>query len=182
MKKILAFSGSNHSQSIHNVLIQSLAEKAKIAQVTTLDLTEFELPMYGIDVESQGMPAMAIKLKEVMSEHDALIIASPEHNGSMPAFLKNVIDWLSRIAEPGQSFFGSSKKPVLLVSASPGENGGATNLKNMAELMPWWGGDVKGTYSLGNYQDKVQSGEFNAETDEELKALITYFEKSLQEK
>ncbi|MEH6534354.1 MAG: NADPH-dependent FMN reductase [Photobacterium frigidiphilum] len=179
MKKILAFSGSNHSQSIHNVLISTLSEKANLAQITTIDLTEFELPMYGIDVESSGVPAKAIQLKEIMNEHDALIIASPEHNGSMPAFLKNTIDWLSRIAEPGQSFFGGNKKPVLLLSASPGANGGATNLKNMAELMPWWGGDVKGAYSLGNYQDKFQDGEFNAETQEELKALMVSFENAL---
>ncbi|PSU51625.1 NADPH-dependent FMN reductase [Photobacterium frigidiphilum] len=182
MKKILAFSGSNHSQSIHSVLINTLAAKAISTQVTTINLMDFELPMYGIDVESNGIPETLIKLKKIMSEYDALIIASPEHNGSMPVFLKNVIDWLSRIAEPGQSFFGSNKTPILLVSASPGENGGATNLKIMAELMPWWGADVKGTYSLGHYHDKLMNGSFDIPTQGRLTTLMADFENSLGEK
>lgn len=179
MKKVLAFSGSNHSQSIHNTLIRTLAACAARTEVTILDLTDFDLPMYSIDVESKGIPTDAIKLRQVIVEHDALIIASPEHNGSMPAFLKNVIDWLSRVAEPSKPFFGSDKKPVLLVSTSPGPNGGATNLKTMAELMPWWGGDVKGSYSLGNYQEKSHEGEFDQKTKIELKALMSSFEYSL---
>ena len=179
MKKILAFSGSNHSQSIHNTLVRSLAEKAIHTEVSIINLIDFDVPMYGIDVESKGIPADIIKLRKMMNEHDALIIASPEHNGLMPAFLKNVIDWLSRVAEPGQSFFGDDKKPVLLVSTSPGPNGGATNIKTMAELMPWWGGDVKATYSLGSYQEKVHDGEFDIATKNELEALMSCFENAL---
>ena len=97
----------------------------------------------------------------------------------MPAFLKNVIDWLSRATEPGQPFFGETKKPVLLLSASPGETGGATNIKTMSELMPWWGGDVKGTYSLGSYYEKFTDGQFNSETDEELTAIVNLFDTTL---
>lgn len=179
MKKILALSGSNHSQSIHNTLIRSLAEKATQTEVNIIDLKDFDLPMYGIDTESKGIPANAITLRQMMNEHDALVIASPEHNGSMPAFLKNVIDWLSRVAGPGKSFFGDDKKPVLLVSTSPGPNGGATNLKTMAELMPWWGGDVKASFSLGNYQEKYHDGEFDVATQIELETLMSSFESAL---
>lgn len=179
MKKILAFSGSNHSQSIHNNLVRSLAEKVTQYEVTIIDLKDFDMPMYGIDAESKGIPEKALALRQIMNEHDALVIASPEHNGSMSAFLKNVIDWLSRIAEPGQPFFGDDKKPVLLVSTSPGPNGGATSLKSMAELMPWWGGDVKATFSLGSYQEKYSDGDFDVATHTELEALMTSFEKAL---
>lgn len=179
MKKILAFTGSNHSQSIHQNLINVTASKVTKNNVTLLDLTDFPLPIYSIDIETQGIPEEVKKLKNIIAEHDALMIASPEHNGSMPAFLKNVIDWLSRVAEPGQSFFGATKKPVLLLSTSPGETGGATNINTMSKLMPWWGGDVKGTYSLGSYHDKFVDGQFNAETDNELTALVNAFEKKL---
>ena len=75
--------------------------------------------------------------------------------------------------------FGDTKKPVLLVSTSPGANGGATNIKTMAELMPWWGGDVKGTYSLGRFYDKFQGCEFDVATLAELSELMVSFEKSL---
>ncbi|WP_045461039.1 NADPH-dependent FMN reductase [Vibrio hyugaensis] len=179
MKKIVAFTGSNNSQSIHNLLVQALANQATQTEVNTIDLNDFELPMYGLDIEDQGIPENAHKLRATLNEHDAIIIASPEHNGSMPAFLKNVIDWLSRVAPQGTSFFGDTKKPVLLVSTSPGANGGATNIKTMAELMPWWGGDVKGTYSLGGFYEKFKDGEFDAATSAELSELMMSFEKSL---
>ncbi|NRA60963.1 MAG: NAD(P)H-dependent oxidoreductase [Psychrobium sp.] len=179
MKKILAFSGSNHSQSIHQNLINITASKVVKNEVTIIDLNDFPLPIYSIDIENKGIPEQVKKLRQTMIEHDALIIASPEHNGSMPAFLKNIIDWLSRATEPGQPFFGVSTKPVLLLSASPGESGGATNLKAMAELMPWWGGDVKGTYSVGSYHEKITDGKLDLKTDKELTAIVLSFENSL---
>lgn len=178
MKKILAFSGSNNSQSINNTLIQILAKKANQTTVDIIDLNDFNLPMYGIDVESRGIPADALRLRAMLNAYDALIIASPEHNGSMPAFLKNVIDWLSRIRQ-GAPFFGDEVKPVLLVSASPGANGGATNLKTMAKLMYHWGGDIKGSYSLGSFADKFQNGAFDTSTTAELDALMASFESAI---
>ncbi|GAL03434.1 NADPH:quinone oxidoreductase [Photobacterium aphoticum] len=179
MKKILAFTGSNNSQSIHAPLIQALAAQASDTQVDILNLNDYALPMYGLDVEGQGVPDAALQLRAKLNAYDALIIASPEHNGSMPAFLKNAIDWLSRVAPQGTSFFGDEKKPVLLVSTSPGANGGATNLKTLSELMPWWGGDVKGVYSLGGFYDKFQDGAFDVETTAELKAQMAAFEAAL---
>ncbi|WP_286234011.1 NADPH-dependent FMN reductase [Thalassotalea sediminis] len=179
MKKILAFSGSNHSQSINQSLINVAASKVSKHEVTVLDLNDYPLPMYGLDVQAQGFPESATKLRELMSGYDALIIASPEHNGSMPAFLKNVIDWLSRLTTPGNPFFGDTVKPVLLMSTSPGPTGGATNIKTMAELMPWWGGEVKGTYSLGGFFDKYTDGQFDQETDRAISDVINTFEATI---
>ena len=147
--------------------------------VTVIDLNDFPLPIYSIDIETQGIPEEVKKLKQIIVEHDALMIASPEHNGSMPAFLKNTIDWLSRVAEPGQTFFGETKKPVLILSTSPGATGGATNIKTMAELMPWWGGDVKGTYSLGSYYEKFIDGKFDSQTEKEIADTVKLFESTL---
>lgn len=180
MKKILAFTGSNNSQSIHQNLLNITASKVTNNDVTVIDLNDFPLPIYSIDIETQGIPEEVKRLKKIMGEHDALIIASPEHNGSMPAFLKNTIDWLSRLAEPGQPFFGDTRKPVLLLSTSPGATGGATNIKTMAELMPWWGGDVKGTYSLGSYYEKFSDGKFDLETDQQLTDLVSLFESTFK--
>ncbi|OKY25139.1 MULTISPECIES: NADPH-dependent FMN reductase [Thalassotalea] len=179
MKKVLAFSGSNHSQSINQTLVTLAAEKFTSHEVTIIDLNEYEMPLYGLDVQEQGFPDSAIQLRELMSDYDALVIASPEHNGSMPAFLKNVIDWLSRLTTPGKPFFGDKIKPVLLMSTSPGATGGATNLKHMAELMPWWGGDVKDTYSLGGFYDKYADGKFDPETDQAISNVIKKFEATI---
>ena len=179
MKIILAFSGSNSSQSINQCLIHDIADKVSQHYINIIDLNNYPLPMYSLDTEANGIPANVHELKNIMNQHDALIIASPEHNGSMPAFFKNTIDWLSRIVEPGQPFFGDNRKPVLLLSTSPGQNGGATNLTTMSTLMPWWGGDVKATYSVGSYYDKFKNGQFDSETDQALSSLITLFEEQL---
>lgn len=179
MKKILAFTGSNHSKSIHQSLIDIAVSKVSKHDVNVISLTDFPLPIYSLDIEADGIPEEVKKLRQVMMDHDALMIASPEHNGSMPAFLKNVIDWLSRVTEPGQPFFGETKKPVLLLSTSPGATGGATNIKNMAELMPWWGGDVIGTYSLGSYFENIVDDQLSPNADTELSDLINTFEAAL---
>ena len=68
MKKIVAFTGSNNSQSIHSLLVQALANQAKQTEVNTIDLNDFELPMYGLDVEGQGIPENAHKLRATLNE------------------------------------------------------------------------------------------------------------------
>ena len=64
MKKILAFSGSNHSQSIHQNLINITASKVVENEVTIIDLNDFPLHIYSIDVERKGMPEQAKKLRQ----------------------------------------------------------------------------------------------------------------------
>ena len=80
------------------------------------------------------------------------MIASPEYNGSIPAAFKNVIDWISRV---NMKFLGD--KPVLLLSTSPGKNGGATNLAQMAKLLPWWGAQLVENQSFGNFNEIYDS-------------------------
>jgi len=179
MKKIIAFTGSNNSNSINKQLLNFAVEKIDKNQITVLDLSDYPLPIYGLDVEASGFPEAIYKLKDELIKYDALIITTPEHNGSMPAYLKNVIDWLSRLVPPQSPFFGDKAKPVLLMSTSPGPTGGATNLKTMTELMRWWGGDVKQTYSLGSYFEKVNNGKLIPKIDQELADVINLFQTQL---
>lgn len=65
------------------------------------------------------------------------------------------------------------------MSTSPGATGGATNIKTLAGLMLWWGGDVKGIYSLGSYFEKVVDGKLTPETDQELTDVMKHFETQL---
>lgn len=176
MKKILAFSASNSKNSINQALLSYAAEKINDHEISALDIRDYPLPIYGIDLEvEEGIPENAKRVKDILSQHDALIIASPEHNGSTPAVFKNMVDWLSRIAEPGQSFFGMSTKPILLLSTSPGPTGGMTNLATLENLMPYWGGDVKGRYSLGSFQQCFQEGQLRPDKDQELTTVIEKF-------
>src|SRR5258708_21692269 len=67
----------------------------------TMQVVEIgDLPMYNFDLHQAGFPAPVTRLCERIKAADAVLIASPEHNGSMPAALKNVIDWMSRFKPP----------------------------------------------------------------------------------
>ena len=78
-------------------------------------MAEFECPSYDGDVEADaGVPAPAQEFCRRLQAADALMIASPEYNASMPGVLKNLIDWTSRLRP--QPFNG---KQAFLLSASP---------------------------------------------------------------
>jgi chromate reductase len=62
--------------------------------IEILDLTA--LPLYNQDLESTGLPAAVANLKERVGEADALLIATPEYNHTIPGVMGNTIDWLSR--------------------------------------------------------------------------------------
>ena len=78
-----------------------------------------DLPMYNFDLHQAGFPAPVTRLYERIKAADAVLIATPEHNGSMPAALKNVIDWMSRFKPPP-----FVNMPCAVLSASPGPLGG----------------------------------------------------------
>lgn len=145
--KLLVLVGSNQANSINRQLADYAASLSGY-DYTVIDMLRFdETPLYSSQrQQSQGFPAEIQELYAQIRQHDALIIASPEHNGSIPAVFKNVIDWLSRLQ---MKFLGN--KPVLLMSTSPGANGGKTNLAHMAQLLPWWGAASIQTYSLGGF-------------------------------
>lgn len=144
MKNIVAFAGSNNPQSINHQLLLAATKKLNYASVHVLILADFTAPMYSESLEKElGIPHSIVNLHQILTEADGFIIACPEHNGLLPAFFKNIIDWLSRI---DQKIF--RHKPLLMISTSPGKNGGATNLQTLANLLPWWGAVLTGTYSL----------------------------------
>ena len=149
MKNIVTILGSNSQHSINGKLLETvLSLLPNEWLLSRYSLVSLWLPLYGIDREqSDGFPAEVVQLGEKLSVADGLVIASPEHNGSIPAALKNLIDWLSRAV--GKKFLGNTD--VLLLSTSPGPNGGATNLQHLAKLIPFWGGKVVSQFSLGSF-------------------------------
>lgn len=147
MEKILAFAGSNHRQSINHQLVLAAAARLQGKQVTILNLVDFPLPIYSEDLQlEQGIPKKAVDLYQLFAEADGFIIAVPEHNGLMPAFFKNIIDWLSRIDRI--IFY---QKPVMLMSTSDGSNGGNSSLQVLLDKIPFWGAYVVSSYSLPHF-------------------------------
>ena len=169
MKKIIAFSGSNSSKSINQQLVKLVADMVNEIEVEILDIRDYPAPIYGIDEEEEnGIPETMQELSDKIGKADGLILASPEHNGSMPTVLKNSIDWMSRT---GKKYL--EDKQVLLLSASPGPRGGLTNLTHLASIMPWWGANIVDTYSVGSYYDKVVDGKLVEEVIVELRQKVS---------
>ncbi|WP_341908919.1 NAD(P)H-dependent oxidoreductase [Polaromonas sp. YR568] len=137
--KLLVFAGSTRAKSFNRQLAHATADMARAsgASVTLLELGELDIPMYNADLEAQGTPPDVMKLKQIMFEHPAWIICSPEYNGSYTALLKNTIDWASSPvkSDPAwqQGFKSFTGKVVGVLSASTGALGG---LRSQSHLMP----------------------------------------------
>jgi len=128
MTRLLAFSGSCRKGSFNTRLVAVAADGAIAAgaEVTTIDLGDYPMPLFNQDFEaSEGMPGAARDFKNLMIEHDGFLIASPEYNSAFSPLLKNSLDWASRSETddepPLQAFRG---KVATLMAASPGGLGG----------------------------------------------------------
>ena len=124
--RVLVLGASLSSTSLNNRLA-AVAARMVTAKGATADLVtieEFDMPFYDRDIEVEtGPPIGAHRFCERLKASDALIVASPEYNASMPAAIKNLLDWVSRFRP--QPFNG---KQALLMSASPSMVGGNRGL------------------------------------------------------
>jgi chromate reductase len=137
--KVLIFAGSTRQQSYNRKLARVTAEMARAsgAEVTHLELGDFNVPMYNADLEAQGTPADVMRLKQIFFEHPAWIVCTPEYNASYPALVKNTFDWISSPvkSDPAwtEGFKSTRGKVVGVLSASPGALGG---LRSQSHLVP----------------------------------------------
>ncbi|KAA0211571.1 NADPH-dependent oxidoreductase [bacterium] len=125
--RILAFSASLRKESLNAKLVRVAAKAAEAegAVVTLIHLRDYPLPVYDGDVEAAtGLPENAVKLKALFKEHQGLLVASPEYNGSYPGGFKNMLDWLSRSAPGERPFAALEGKTAAIMAASPGAFGG----------------------------------------------------------
>ncbi|MFC5044767.1 NADPH-dependent FMN reductase [Aquimarina hainanensis] len=147
MKNMLAFSGSNNSQSINHQLVEFVVRELGIEGTKIISLLQYEMPMYSEDYERKnGLPGMALALRQEISEATYLIISVNEHNGTLSAFFKNVIDWLSRV---DRNFLAGKK--ILLMSTSPGQRGGTGALETCKQLLPRFGGEIIEHFSFPSF-------------------------------
>ena len=135
--KIIAFAGSLRKDSYNKKLVNIAVKQAEKlnAKVDYIELADYPLPLFDEDIESLGTPDNLIKLRDKFHSADALLIASPEYNGSFSAVLKNTLDWLSRPASKDENQVNFSKLTVGLMAASPGKLGGIRGLSHIREIM-----------------------------------------------
>ncbi|HEX9960165.1 MAG TPA: NADPH-dependent FMN reductase [Pyrinomonadaceae bacterium] len=94
------------------------------------------MPLYDADLQdAQGFPPIATAFQKLLLEHDGLLIASPEYNGSLPGALKNVIDWTSRADGDLKVADCYKGKFAAIMTASPGGFGGIRCLKHLRDVL-----------------------------------------------
>lgn len=166
--KIIAFGASNSRASINKQLVTHASQlmQSEIlpdAEIEILDLNDYEMPIFSADRQKEnGIPELAHRFFGKIGSADALLISYAEHNGNYTAAFKNIFDWASRIQ---MKVF--QDKPAVVMSASPGANGGANVLKSAINSAPFFGADVKASLSVGSFA-KVFDGELGRLTNPEL--------------
>src|SRR5918912_4541815 len=136
--KILAFAGSLREHSLNKRVLKTAIKGAENAgaEVTYIDLRDYPMPIYNSDEHDRdGFDENALKLQGLLVEHNGLLIASPEYNGSLPAALKNAIDWASRQSDQYERSRIFRGKVAGVMSASPGSLGGVRSLAHLRGVL-----------------------------------------------
>ena len=166
MLKILAFGASNSRNSINKQLAAYAAAQFAEAEVTLIDLHDFDMPVFGVDREKEeGIPSLAHDFKALIEAHDLLVFSMAEHNGSYTVAFKNLMDWTSRIE---QKLWAG--RPIFMLSTSPGRRGGASVLETASVRAGFMGGEVIATFSLPSFRNNFSAEE--GIIDPELDALF----------
>jgi chromate reductase len=140
---VLVLAGSFRNGSFNQALVRAARELAPDeVRIDVLDLRT--LPFYDGDLEARGDPGEVVILKRSVARADALLVVTPEYNGSVPAVLKNAIDWASR-RPPDSPLRG---KPAAVIGASPSRDGTRRAQAHLREILDRAGADIIGGPSL----------------------------------
>jgi len=154
--RVLGISGSLRRGSLNGALLRAAAERLPAGA----DLVEFdrlrEIPPYDFDVEGDGTPEAVAELREAIRGADAILIATPEYNHSIPGQLKNALDWASRPA--GHS--AMSGKPAAVIGASTGMFGAVWAQAETRKVLGALGARVvEAELPIGRAQEQYTDGE-----------------------
>lgn len=173
--KIIAFAGSPSKNSINKKLATYAASLFENAEVEVLDLNDYEMPLFSVDIEKEiGQHPLAKSFLAKIAAADILVVSLAENNPNYSAAFKNVFDWCSRI--DAKVF---QEKAMLLMATSPGARGGSSVLEIAKNALPRYGADIKATFSLPSFNDNfdVEKGKIsNVELDAKLKEIVMNFD------
>jgi chromate reductase len=121
--KILVIPGSLRTGSLNAKLAAVAAHELAVAgvDVTRISLADFPLPIYDGDLQARsGVPKNAVNLKRLIGAHHGVLIVTPEYNSSVPALIKNTIDWVSRVQDPHETRGQVFRDRVFAIAAASG--------------------------------------------------------------
>ncbi|RYE34428.1 MAG: NAD(P)H-dependent oxidoreductase [Hyphomicrobiales bacterium] len=166
--KLAVIVGSNRRDSINRKLAQALAklgEGAFDAAFVQID----DLPMFNQDLEP-NRPESTLRLKREIEAADAILIVTPEHNRSIPAVLKNAIDWASR--PYGKSSWAG--KTVAVTGTSGGAVGTAVAQNELRMILTNLAGVVVGGQIFVTFKDDLVDAQGNV-TNEATRGFLQGF-------
>ena len=174
MATIIAFAGSNSSNSINYQLVKHTVSLVEGHDIQLINMSKMPFPMYSADYEKEhGFSNSLVELKNDINKASGLILSVNEHNSNPSAFFKNTLDWLSRI---DRNFLNETK--VFLMATSPGKGGAKHALKAINDMLPRFGATVTQTFSLPSFSEHFDItqrcivNDFAAKHQEALKHFI----------
>ncbi|MDO5639152.1 MAG: NAD(P)H-dependent oxidoreductase [Neisseria sp.] len=136
MTNIALIIGSLSRKSINRAIAQHIAAQAG-ENIAVEEVQIGDLPLYTQDLDAEDIPAYE-RVRRQLQNADAVLIVSPEHNRSMPAAVKNLIDIASR--PYGKNVWAGKK--VAVVTASPGSYGGINSGLHLRQSLQMLGADM----------------------------------------
>ena len=167
---VLGISGSLRSDSHNTRLLRAAArELPEGVEFRLLDGLR-EVPPYDEDDDRDPAPAAVARLREAIAGADALLIATPEYNSSIPGQLKNALDWASRPRATSPLRF----KPVAVIGASMGAFGAVWAQAELRKVLGASGARVvEGDLALGHAHEKWgEDGALDDEIREQLREVL----------
>lgn len=168
--RILALVGSLRAGSTNRQLAEAAVQVAPEGAEVTVFEGLADIPFYNEDIDVEGsVPAAAAKLRETAAAADAFLLFSPEYNGTIPAVLKNAIDWLSRPYGAG----GFGGKPVAVIGTAFGQYGGVWAQDEARKAVGIAGGKVIEDIKLSIPSSVTRFAETHPSDDAEVAAQLT---------
>jgi chromate reductase len=167
--KVLAISGSLRSESHNTALLRAAAEEAPVG--VELELWEGlrEIPPYVADDDLVPGPASVEALRDAVRDADAVLIATPEYNSSVPGALKNALDWASRPIATN----AFRNKPVAVIGASVGAFGAVWAQAELRKVLAAMGARVAEVeLAVGHAHERLDSEDVHAGLRDALEVLV----------
>jgi chromate reductase, NAD(P)H dehydrogenase (quinone) len=142
MTTLLLVPGSQRRESFNARLLRDIAARlVGRCTVDTLEPHEVDLPLFNQDLETDSsVVARVLQSYRRFEASHGIIVASPEYNGQPTPYLKNLIDWVSRLPHVDDQFENPFlDRPLLLCSASTGWSGGAAGMPHARALFAYVG-------------------------------------------
>jgi len=168
MTNVLVLVGSLRAGSINRKLAEAAIHHAPEGITPTVFDGIVDLPFYNEDIDGDTPPAAAVAFRQALAETDGVLLVTPEYNGTIPAVLKNALDWASRP-------FGASPlsgKPVAVIGSAFGQYGGVWAHDDARKVAGIAGGKVLEDVKVAIPQSVVRFAETHPREDDEVTEMV----------